>query len=297
MISSIFQNNMIKMKTKNWILGAGILITAVSCSKEYSLENSSNNSNGLIVGIDCRISKIAYTDTSSNTGLGAITATINSLDIVTKIIKFDSLSSTIEFIATPVYANDTVYINADEYFIVDLNKRISKLHGLVDPTDPFSNQYDINYNYTASGYLSTKSYALTSSPGFPFYLVTYTYTGGNLTHMSGTELLSGDLIIDADITYYSNIIPKRFLYIFPDEKGYPYFNQFYNYGTRPFNAIKNMKIRNYDPGNVVRDSTFSSFSNYIMSRDTYVLSVQMNGDDQPSIPASAGKLSFSYKCK
>ena len=58
-----------------------------------------------------------------------------------------------------------------------------------------------------------------------------------------------------------------------------------------------MKVRNYDPGNVVRDSTETSFSNYIMSRDTYVLSVQMAGADQQSIPASVGKLSFKYACK
>ncbi len=58
-----------------------------------------------------------------------------------------------------------------------------------------------------------------------------------------------------------------------------------------------MKIRNYDPGNTLRDSLVSTFSNYIMSRDNYVLSVQMSGDDLISIPAAIGKLSFSYKCK
>ena len=132
---------------------------------------------------------------------------------------------------------------------------------------------------------------------FLYYQVNYTYTLGNLTRMTGTDQLSGDLIVDADVNYYSNIIPKRYIYIFPDEKAYPYFSQFFNYGVKNYNAVKKMVIRNYDPGNVVRDSTVSTFSNYIMSRDTYVLSVQMAGDDQQCIPASAGKLSFSYKCK
>ena len=280
------------------LLLAVFVVTFSSCEKEYSLENGGNtNGNGLIVGADCRISKIAYTDTSTNTGLGAITASINNLDLVTRILKYDSLSSTIEFIATPTYSNDTIYINADEYFTVDINTRINKLHGLIDPTDPFSLQFEVNYFYNALGFLTSKFYTLTSNPGNPFYLVSYTYTVNNLTHMTSTELSTGDLITDADISYYNSIIPKRFLYIFPDEKGYPYFNQFYNYGARPYNAVKNMTVRNYDPGNVVRDSTVSTFSNYIMSRDTYVLSVQMTGDDQPSIPASAGKLSFSYHCR
>ena len=124
---------------------AAIVLTLFSCQKEYSLENAGNNSgNGLIVGTDCRISKIAYNDTTAAAvSTGAITAAINNADNVTSITKFDSLSFTIEFYATPVYISDTVFINADEYFIVDATTRlINQLHGLVDPTDPFSAQFD-----------------------------------------------------------------------------------------------------------------------------------------------------------
>jgi hypothetical protein len=290
-------NKISTMKKLNWITGILIVLIFTACEKEYSLENT-GGPNELIVGVNCRISKIVYTDTAAKLGLGSIAAAINSLNIVTKITKFDSLSNTIEFITpTIIYVSDTVYINADEYFVVDFNKRISKLHGLSDPTDPFSPQFDVQYLYSALGYLTTKVYTFTAFPVFPFYRVDYTYTNGNLTKMTGTDMFSNELIIDASINYYTNIIPKRYIYIFPDEKNYPFFNQFYNFGVRSFNAVKDIKIRNYDPGNVVRDSTFSTFSNYIMSRDTYVLSVQMAGDAQPCIPAPKGKLSFSYKCK
>ncbi|MFM6926588.1 MAG: hypothetical protein ACKOU7_13865 [Ferruginibacter sp.] len=275
-----------------------------SCEKEYSNENSGNTGNDLIVGIDCRINKIVYTDTSgtaaggTGTGLGSIEAAINSLDVVTKITKFDSLSNTIEFINAPIYSNDSVFINADEYFVVDGNKRIIKMHGLADPTDPFSLQYDVFFAYNTAGYLTTKTYFLSSSPTIPFYRVDYTYGGGvNLTHMAAVNLPGGDLEMDADITYFTNLVPRRFMYIFPDERFYPEFSQYLNFGTKNFNAVKNMKVRNYNPGNVVRDSLVSTFSNYIMSRDGYVLSTQMAGDDQPSLPALAGKLSFSYHCK
>lgn len=281
---------------------AAILISLFSCEKELSVENNGGGSD-LIVGIDCRISKIVYTDTAGTsiglpgTGLGSIAADINSLDIVTKLTEFDSLSNTIEFITDPVYTNDTVYINADEYFVVDANKRITKMHGLVDPTDPFSLQFDVFYLYNTSGYLVTKTYFLTNTPTTPFYKVDYTYTGGNLTRMTAVDPGSGDLAMDADITYYNLTVPRRFIYIFPDEVNYAQFTQFFNFGAKNFNAPRQMKVRNYDPGNVVRDSLVSSFSNYRMSNDTYILSVQMGGDDQPSIPALAGKLSFSYKCK
>jgi hypothetical protein len=280
-----------------------ILVSLLSCEKELSVENSTNGSD-MIVGIDCRISKIVFTDTAGTgiglpgTGLGSIASDINNLDIVTRITEFDSLSNTIEFITDPIYKNDSVYINADEYFIQDANNRITKMHGLVDPTDPFSLQFDVFYVYNTAGYLITKNYFLTSSPTTPFYKVDYTYTGaGNLTRMTATDLNSGDLAMDADITYYNLTVPRRFIYIFPDEVIYAPFTQFFNFGIRNFNAPKDMKVRNYDPGNVVRDSIVSTFSNYRMSNDTYILSVQLGGDDQPSIPALAGKLSFSYKCK
>lgn len=277
-------------------MGAGLFF--ISCTKEYSLENTLNGDNSLIVGKDCRIRKIVYTDTATGLGIGSIAATINNLDVVTGITEFDSLSFTINYITSPVYASDTVYINADEYFIVDpVSKRINQLHALTDPTDPFSQQYDINYFYSGAGQLISKIYSFSVIPVVPFRLVTYTYATGKLTHMTDEDLLTGDLVTDADINYYNNILPNRFLYLFPDEKAYPYFSQFYNFGTRPSNAPQKIVVRNYDPGNVLRDSTVTTFSNYIMSRDNYVLSVQMAGDDLSSIPAYAGKLSFSYKCK
>ncbi len=270
--------------------------TFVSCEKEYSLENS-GAPNELIVGINCRISKISYTDTATNTGLGALFASINSLDNVTQITKFDSVSNTIEYRSDPVITNDTIYINANEYFTVDINKRILKLHGLIDPTDPLSPQFDVVYLYSASGYLIQKNYAFTGAPTIPYQRVDYAYVGGNLTGMAVIDLTNGDTSHNATVTYYNNIVPKRYIYIFPDEKYYPNFTQFYDFGLRPYNAVRGITVRNYDPGNVLRDSTVSSFSNYIMSRDTYVLSVIMNGDAEQSVPAPKSKLSFSYKCK
>ena len=75
---------------------AAVVLTLFSCEKEYSLENSGNNGNGLIVGIDCRINKIVVTDTSSKKGIGSIAANINNLDVVTKVTLFDSLAFTID---------------------------------------------------------------------------------------------------------------------------------------------------------------------------------------------------------
>jgi hypothetical protein len=275
-----------------------LVVALFSCAKEYSNENT-DAGNDLIVGIDCRISKIVYTDTSGHgSGLGFIEANINNLDFVTSILYFDSVGNRIIYISPgPVYTNDTVYIDADEYFVVDVNKRINKMHGLTDPTDPFSLQFDVFYGYNTAGSLVSKEYFLTISPTIPFYRVEYIYSGADLIHMTKINLPGGNLEMDADLTYYNNFIIRRFMYIFPDEIFYPEYNQFFNFGIKGNSAVKKLVVRNYDPGNVLRDSAVSTFSNYIMSRDNYVLSVQMGKDDQPSIPALAGKLSFSYHCR
>lgn len=288
----------LSMNKLRLLLSIALILTLFSCEKEYSVENSGAPSE-LIVGVDCRISKIAYLDTSTagDNGLGFLEAEITNADVVTKITKFDSLSNTIEYMGFPTNSNDTVFINSDEYFITDGNKRIIKLHGLLDPTDPFSLQRDIIYAYATAGYLINKNYFLTTAPSFMYYQVTYTYSGGNLTHMEGKDQVTGDVETDADVDYQANIFPRNYMYIFPDEVFYPYHTQFFNFGLKNSNALKKLTVRSYDPGNVVRDSAVSTFTNYIMSRDGYVLSTQMGGDDQQSIPAVAGKLKFSYHCK
>jgi hypothetical protein len=281
------------------LLCAGLIVTLFSCEKEYSIENSGPASE-LIVGLNCRISKITFLDTAAtgDVGLGFIGADINTLDVVTKVTQFDSTSNTIVYINSLTYSNDTVFIDADQYFITDVNKRIVKLHTVLDPTDPFSLQYEVFYVYNTAGFLINKNYFLVSAPTTMFYQVTYSYSGGNLTFMKGVDQVSGEVQTDADVDYQANIIPRSYLYVFPDTDIFPpYFNQFLNFGIKNYNAVKKITVRNYDPGNVVRDSAVSTFTNYIMSRDGYVLSTQMGGDDQQSIPAVVGKLKFSYHCK
>ena len=128
------------MKRLSPVFLSVLVLTLFSCAKEYSLESSSDPSgNGQIIGEDCRITKIAYRDTAgAGTSLGSLTATINNSDNVTNVTLFDSLAFTIDYLSTPFYASDTVFINADEYFLVDAaTKRVRQLHALLDPTDPF----------------------------------------------------------------------------------------------------------------------------------------------------------------
>jgi len=273
-----------------------LVVAVVSCTKEYSEENSID-SGDLIVGTDCRISQVSYTDTATGVGLGSITATINGADIVTDITQFDSLGAQIISNSQPTVVNsDTIFINPDEYFVQDhTTKRIARLSGLVDPSDIFSPRFLEDYIYDANGYLIKKSYSYDAAPGVAIAEVNYTYSGGNLTHMAFNDIAGSQLVADADITYFSNIAPKNYLYIFPDEQNYAVYNQFYNFGKKPLNAVKTVSVRSYSGS--VSDTTNTVFGSYMMSRDNYVLSTIMSGADLPSLPAQKGKLKFSYHCK
>ncbi len=285
------------------LIGTTIVLVTVfllsSCQKEYSSEaGNTSGGGGTIIGADCRINKIGYSDSATSAAIGSISAVINATDNATDVTVFDSVSLTINFNSTPQYFTDTVAIDPDQYFIVDItSKRIKQLHGLIDPTVPGSPEFDVIYAYDASGYLITKSYTYSLLPGFPYQTVSYTYSAGNLIKMTTKDEFTSDIIKDAVLTYYTSIAPKNYLYLFPDEDTYAEFNQFYNFGKKPTNAVKSVKLRYYDPGNILVDSAVSSFSSYIMSRDNYVLSAYMLGSDQVSIPAVKGKMSFSYKCK
>ncbi len=296
----------LSMKRISWITGSLLAVVFASCTKEYSLENGgSGNGSTDIIGVDCRIAKIAYYDSVSAVPLGSIAATIDTKDSVRDITLFDSLNNIIAFNSMPFYSGDTAYLNPDEYFIMDpTTSLITHCHGVLNsvfPTIPF----ECDYVYNADGTLAQKRYDIPGAGVSPAVTVDYAYSGGDLVHMSSTDYttLTPELIQDADLGYYTNIKPQSYLNLQPDEtisddlNHFSPYVQYFNFGKRSIDAIKDMKVRFYDPGNVVRDSVVSTFAGYITSRDNYVMSVYMLGDDQESIPAAMGKLVFSYKCK
>jgi type III secretory pathway lipoprotein EscJ len=101
---------MIKKITNLLILSSVLFLSA--CDKELSTENSDTSGNELIVGRDCRIAKMGYTDTATNINIGSIAATINILNRVEEINTFDSLAQALTFASTVTESNDTIYLNS-----------------------------------------------------------------------------------------------------------------------------------------------------------------------------------------
>ena len=71
-----------------------------------------------------------------------------------------------------------------------------------------SPEYDIDYVYDANGKLFQKLYSYSLLPGFNFQEVTHSYASGNLVNMTSIDGFTGDLIRDAELTYFTNIAPK-----------------------------------------------------------------------------------------
>ena len=283
------------MKKLSWLVISALFIF-FSCGKENSIENGLDN-NSLIIGIGCSISKIVYADTATDVALGSIAAVLDDSGKVVSITEFDSLGFAINFYVEPREVSDTVFINTNEYYLLDqVTGMVKGFHGLFVPTNPLSPRFDIAFTYNAEGNLVKKSYRFSANPGTPYQEVNYSYSAGNLVQMTETDLTTGNKISDAEMSYYPLLTPKGNLYLFPDEYDYAQYSQFYNFGKRSVNAVKSMKVRFYAPGNIPIDSAVSSFRDYVTSVDNYALSVIMEGDHQPSLPARASRLNFSYSC-
>ncbi len=283
------------MKKLSWLVISALFIF-FSCGKENSIENGLDN-NSLIIGIGCSISKIVYADTATDVALGSIAAVLDDSGKVVSITEFDSLGFAINFYVEPREVSDTVFINTNEYYLLDqVTGMVKGFHGLFVPTNPLSQRFDIAFTYNAEGNLVKKSYRFSANPGTPYQEVNYSYSAGNLVQMTETDLTTGNKISDAEMSYYPLLTPKGNLYLFPDEYDYAQYSQFYNFGKRSVNAVKSMKVRFYAPGNIPIDSAVSSFRDYVTSVDNYALSVIMEGDHQPSLPARASRLNFSYSC-
>ncbi len=281
--------------SKKLLVVSVLVFSIISCQKDYSDEGGSNGSAGNVIGANCRISKINNVDSATDVSKGALTATINATDLVASITDFDSLNFTINTTVTPVYLNDTIKINAVEYFVLDATtKRVAKLHRLIDPNNIVSPPIDVTYTYDAAGFLVKKIGVFL---GIPAVDVSYTYSGTNLTKMTLTDLTAAGFVVeDATVTYNPTLAPKNFIYIFPDEDEYAQFTQFLDFGKKPTNAISSITTNTYSAPGVLNTTEVSTFSNYVLSRDNYVLSVIMKGNNQATIPAVTGKVKFSYHC-
>ena len=269
----------------------------VSCRKEKSLDRTGGDPNAVFLGNNCKLSQILNVDTNTNTGWEAHNIFFNASGLPIRSEVYDSVGLGPYADDRYTYKGDTIFVNSNSgYFIKNSSGRIVLFRGPEDPTDPLSEDIDINYTYNSAGYLTKASYAYTSLPAFPVLQSTYTYTGTNLTK-ARTELLipSPELVIEADLSYSSQTV-RDFIYTFPDAFYFVNHLPALNFGNKSANALSKVTTRYYDTG-VAIDSAVTNYSKFKLSNDGYVLQFFADGDWQDGMGIYYEMTRFKYFCK
>jgi hypothetical protein len=288
--------------TKFWLGFFFVALTAVvACTKEYSFEDPlGGQASGPVLGNNCIINKIVEFDTITNTGLAALNFNFNSNGRVLTLAEVDSIALNNILSTTYTYNIDTVRLDPDQFFVLDATGRVKQFTGYADPYDPLSDILDFEYLYDASGKLTTRKVSDATLPGIVLLQSDYTYTGSNLTRITTKIPLLNATYFDATYEYQFDRVPKNYMNVLSDAEELAPYLPALNMGSRSLNPIKKIKVLEFDPlvpGGAAIDSTVTTFSNYTYSRDGYVLSVDLGGDEVPGIALSAGRNKFGYFCR
>jgi hypothetical protein len=274
-----------------------------ACTKELSFEDPIGaQGQGPIIGNNCVIAKIVEYDTITRTGLTAINYEFNSsTGRLNNFVEYDSIGQNVVLNANFSYNADTVHIDASQYFVVDNSGRVKKFHGLQNPYDPLSPELDYEYFYDGAGRIIKRSVTDLTLLPTPFLQSTYSYSGNNMTGIA-VILMDGMgntfPLINTTLSYQFDRVPRNFMNILPDcDELAPYMGAL-NMGLKSLNPVNKIDIVYLDPfsGTPITTTT-TLYNNYRYSRDGYVLSVDMSGDDIPALPFAPGRNNFSYFCR
>jgi hypothetical protein len=246
----------------------------------------------------CVISAISQT----NSGAGSessLLAYYNDNYQVTRLVSYDSVHKIQNFEANFNYiTTDSVRINPYQYLILDANKRIVRFATKSDLADPIhADNYVFEYVYNSHGYLSTKNLFINGSK-LPNFSSAYTYTGNLLTNCLMTAVSSGNLkVLESTLSYDNSLTIKDWIYTFPDAmEGYMFINVF-NFGNHPASPLKQVVTRIYDPSSgKLLDTWTTSYGNYKIDANGYLMSGEATGDLQQGIAAFYRNTHFYYSC-
>ncbi|MBX9783464.1 MAG: hypothetical protein K2X48_09245 [Chitinophagaceae bacterium] len=278
-------------------IAAVLSVAFFSCKREKSIDSTTGTTGTpVFLGTNCRISQVLNVDSLSSIGLEAHNIFFNSTGVATRVQLIDSITNDVYLNDSYTYKGDTIFIAGVGYLLKNnTTGRISLFRGLEDPTDPLSDTIIINFTYNTSGFLTKAEYAYTFLP-VTVLRSTYTYTGNNLTK-ARTDVLapSFETVITSDLEYTSQPV-RDFIYTIPDAYyTYPYLPAF-NFGNKSANALKKVTTRYFDNG-VATDSAITTYKNFRLSADGYVLEFYADGDLQDGMGIYDGRTKFKYFCR
>ncbi|MEO6820874.1 MAG: hypothetical protein ABI204_14165 [Ginsengibacter sp.] len=294
------------MKINKFNILIFVLLLLVSCSKTKSTPPDGNVPVGVGNGPDttknnnivCAIATISQVNSSKGAEY-SLTATYNGNYDVTRIVIYDSVNKVKNFEAAFNYINnDSVRIDQYQYLILDEKGRVIRFvtkSDLVTPQN--SDNYIFEYKYNTKGYLIIKNLYINGAT-IPNFRTDYSYTNNQLTNCLMTAVSSGNLkVLEAALVYDGSRSIKNWIYTFPDTmEGYMYLTVL-NFGNRPVNPLKQVTTKIYNPlTGILIDNWTTSYDNYVIDTNGYVLSGESTGDLQQGIASFYGKTNFYYLC-
>jgi len=277
-----------------------VIILAVmifSCSKETSIEGRDNTGNNPALGENCKVNNIVAADSSSGSGNYSLFTNFNSTGLATRVEAYDSLSLQLDAAADLTYRGDTIFVTANDYFITDANKRVTKFYTLVDPADPNSDTLVYNYTYNSGGYLSEKTISISSIP-VPAVNFTYSWLNGNLVKVEGNTIVTGvnQRLLTATMTYDINQTAKNFIQVMPDNFESFFFVMAVDIGKKSTNIVSTISMITYDENGVADESYNTVLKNLVFSPDGYLTEWYAEGDSFDALGLFSGRTLFQYKC-
>jgi hypothetical protein len=210
---------------------------------------------------------------------------------------YDSITNT-NFKSAFQYRGDTIVMGNSEWMIQDgATKNISQYFVRDTTNDSFWDDILYEYKYDQTGKLIKKLIYYNYSAD-PDYITNYLYDGNDLIT---TQLFAGDAkakLMQTDITYDASTTIKPWIYLFGDAfENYRYLQGF-SFGKKATHLVKKIVSTIYDINNgTTLDLWTTTFGEYVISKDQYVLQATSIGDNQQGMGTLLGTIRYDYQCK
>ena len=290
------------MKRRYYSLLLLLPVLILSCGKEVSLETGAKpgDSTGTPISNNCILAKIVQADQATGKAEIAFVSGFNSENKVVTHDVIDSGSNVIINSFSLSYPTGRVQIDAEQYFVVNADGRVSEFHGYEYPDDNTTEKFTVRYTYNAAGQMTLRTETYDTLPGVVQYQMRFTYSGGNLTkeEYEGNTGRSFVKIADISFTYDASKTVKSFLYLQGIAPEISLFQTAINAGVNNTNPVSRIVTSTYNPttGAVINSFT-TNFSNYVINSNNYVQSFDVSGNDYVAGGITAGsKYRLSYNC-
>ncbi len=286
---------------KKYLLPLLLIIVSASCQKEVSFEDGGvpvpPDPSNPPIGANCKVKQILLIDPASKTGLYSILTNFSPDGTATRVEIYDSIATTVDFESIPEYKGDTVKVSANEYFILDAQKRV-KSYTTFDNSGPVTDTVSFIFTYNGDGYLQKKEGFIQGIP-LPVVRFTYTWSGGNLVAVNGAVAVPGvtQKVLDATLEYDGTKTAKNFIQVLPDGLETALYVMALNLGKVAKNVVKKISVTTYDENGSLDETYVSTYSDYKFSSDGYLTEWTAAGDLLGGSPFVEGRSVFNYFCR